>query len=1031
MLFRVLIAVWVLGLMGEVGAEEIPAGAVELRLVATPALSPDGERVVFEWMEDLWLAPSAGGEAVRVDGNLARDAFPQFRGDGKRIVFSSERSGSMQIFSIPVGGGDARQHTHHSEGNELESLSPDGKWALVRGMRERAGLRGTRLLVVNLEREAREERWFDAAVSGAAWSPEGGRILVSRGGEQRLRQGYVGSRAGQIWQYEVASRSFAPVVAEPWDARSPLWLPDGRGFYCVSGRDGTGNLWWQSMEGEKRRQLTHYKGDGVVRPAISADGEVVVFRRGFEFFRFRPGTDKVPVKVKFWTREPVREVAVETRRVGAAGSADFTMDLKQVVFAAAGELWWIREAGEGARRLTETAEAEESPRFSVDGKWLYFSRDDGLAVNFFRSRFEAGELRGEEALTRRGGSRTGLKLSADGRRMAWVEERGDVWTAAVDGSEARRIFQAWDRPTYDWSPCGEWLAVAAEDGNANRDIWLAAADGRRAAVNVTRHPAFEGSPRWSPDGRFLVFSARRGADGRSEFWRMDMGRGGLAAGLSEVKLRGIGMRARRLDTGGIEPTRAVWAADGKSLLFQNQKLGDASVYGISMEDRVVSVVGEGRCVPLRVAGDGSLLCRVGQEPAVMKDGELSVFPVEAEFVRRRDEVLRLAFRRVWRALSERFYDPGLSAGDWEKLRLKYEPEAVGVRSSRQFDHVMSLFYGELNASHLSLLRTSWRDEPRASRVRVEKTAHPGLVFREGGEDAPLVVARVLRGSPISEVAGPPRAGEAVVRIGGEAVGSRTPLHRFFNGAEGRPLPVVLRGEDGVERVVELRCISYARARSLDEAAREREARRRVAKAGKVVYLSVSSMSREAVNALELEIYRTSLEAEGLVLDLRDNGGGREADRMLAMFSQAEHAFTVPRGGPQGYPHARRVVAAWTKPVVVLCNQNTYSNSEIFCHAIQQAKRAPLVGTATAGGVISAVKTSIPDAGELQIPFRGWFDAETGEDLELRGARPDFPVDFTLEDEAAGRDPQLEKALEILKKAMSETKRPPAPRWSER
>ena len=61
MIFRVLIAVWVLGLRGEVGAEEIPAGAVELRLVATPALSPDGERVVFEWMEDLWLAPSAGG----------------------------------------------------------------------------------------------------------------------------------------------------------------------------------------------------------------------------------------------------------------------------------------------------------------------------------------------------------------------------------------------------------------------------------------------------------------------------------------------------------------------------------------------------------------------------------------------------------------------------------------------------------------------------------------------------------------------------------------------------------------------------------------------------------------------------------------------------------------------------------------------------------------------------------------------------------------------------------------------------------
>jgi len=64
-------------------------------------------------------------------------------------------------------------------------------------------------------------------------------------------------------------------------------------------------------------------------------------------------------------------------------------------------------------------------------------------------------------------------------------------------------------------------------------------------------------------------------------------------------------------------------------------------------------------------------------------------------------------------------------------------------------------------------------------------------------------------------------------------------------------------------------------------------------------------------------------------------------------------------------------------------------------------------------VISAVKAKIPEVGELQVPFRGWFHAQTGMNLDLNGARPDFPIDLTPADQDAGRDPQLEKALELV------------------
>jgi tricorn protease len=78
------------------------------------------------------------------------------------------------------------------------------------------------------------------------------------------------------------------------------------------------------------------------------------------------------------------------------------------------------------------------------------------------------------------------------------------------------------------------------------------------------------------------------------------------------------------------------------------------------------------------------------------------------------------------------------------------------------------------------------------------------------------------------------------------------------------------------------------------------------------------------------------------------------------------------------------------------------------------KRGPLVGVTTAGGVISATRTKILDAGTLRVPFRGWF-SPNGADMEMNGAVPDYLVWPEPEQLAAGEDPQLQKAVEVLLK----------------
>jgi len=113
-----------------------------------------------------------------------------------------------------------------------------------------------------------------------------------------------------------------------------------------------------------------------------------------------------------------------------------------------------------------------------------------------------------------------------------------------------------------------------------------------------------------------------------------------------------------------------------------------------------------------------------------------------------------------------------------------------------------------------------------------------------------------------------------------------------------------------------------------------------------------------------------------------------------------------------YPRDRRLIYAWNRPINVLINENSFSNAEIFAHAIKTTGRGPLIGTQTFGGVISTGGFRLIDGTFIRQPFRGWYLPD-GTDMESHGAVPDVPVDITPADEAAGRRPQLEAAVAEL------------------
>ena len=227
----------------------------------------------------------------------------------------------------------------------------------------------------------------------------------------------------------------------------------------------------------------------------------------------------------------------------------------------------------------------------------------------------------------------------------------------------------------------------------------------------------------------------------------------------------------------------------------------------------------------------------------------------------------------------------------------------------------------------------------------------------------------------------------------------------------------MRGVDVAERTVFLRPISVAEFNNAVYRDWVERNRRYVEErtGGRVGYVHIQAMGEASLREFERDLYAVAYGKDALIIDVRFNGGGRTADYLLTMLHPARHAYTIGRDGARGYPQDRLPVIGWHQPIAVLCNERSFSNAEIFAHAIKTLKRGPLIGVPTAGGVISTGQRRLMDGSTVSTPGRGWFTIDKGVNLEGNGAVPDHIVDFTPDDEAAARDPQLDKAIEVIRR----------------
>ncbi|HET9354949.1 MAG TPA: amidohydrolase, partial [Sphingomicrobium sp.] len=429
-------------------------------------VSPDGSRIAFDMLGDIYVMPIGGGTPQRIAEGLAYEQQPRWSPDGSRIAFVSDRGGGDNIWIMAADGSNKKQLT--KEDFRLlnqPSWSPDGRYIVAKKHFTTSRSLGT------------GEVWLYHVDGG------GGVLLVKRANEKH--------------QKELGEPTFAPDGKNVYFTRNVT--PGGTFQYAQDSNTELFAIERYELESGETHRVTAGNG-GAVRPTPSPDGKYLAFVR------------RERAKSKLYVRDlatgnerkiydALDQDMQETWAVtGVYPNMDWTADSREVVFWAGGKI----------RRASIDGGASREIPFRVN--------DDRVVANSVHPAIDVAPASFETKMIR------WAQVSPSGRDVVF-ESHGKLWIRPVSGGTPRRLTRANDStveawPT--WSRDGRSIAfVNWSDSALGRVVVVAAGGG--SPRTVTTQPGHYARPRFSPDGRTIVFEAGQGGGLTSDKWGRDPG----------------------------------------------------------------------------------------------------------------------------------------------------------------------------------------------------------------------------------------------------------------------------------------------------------------------------------------------------------------------------------------------------------------------------------------------------------------------------------------------------------------------------
>jgi tricorn protease len=387
------------------------------------------------------------------------------------------------------------------------------------------------------------------------------------------------------------------------------------------------------------------------------------------------------------------------------------------------------------------------------------------------------------------------------------------------------------------------------------------------------------------------------------------------------------------------------------------------------------------------------------------------------------------FEEAWRLQRDFYWAPNYKGVDWPAMRVKYAALLPRVGTRGELNGLIGEMLGELGTSHTYVWGGEAHDEIEPVKVGLlgADVDFDGRAFRID-RILPRLSWDEALASPLAAPHLGVREGNVIVAVNGVDLTPRSNLYDLLQDQAGRTVRLTIADDAGGanRRTIEVKALAdEAPLRYADWVERNRHLVREMSD-DRVGYLHIPDMGGGGLVAFSRSFF-PQVQRKALVVDVRDNGGGFVSQMVVQRLNRGVWAFMRPRHGvTERYP--RRSLYGH---LAVLIDQHAGSDGDIFPESFRLNDLGPLIGTRTWGGVVG-IRGDKPfvDFGMSTQPEFAWWEPKRGWSLENSGVAPDVEVAITPADRLAGRDPQLEKAVEMLLARLEEAHRelPPPPPW---
>jgi len=1035
-----------------------------------------GDRILFTFDGDLWTVGVDGGTAVRLTSHPGTEYAGSFSPDGRRIAFTGDYDGGGDAYVIPSGGGVPERLTFRGSARVVE-WTPDGREVVFRSAIDATGRPITKLYAVSTDATEPRQLPVPRGVLCSFSPDGRKLLYNRRGREEYYWKRYKGGQYQDIWLADLEGGKFTAVTDYVGKNSYPMWIGDAMFFVSDRGPSGIANLYSMDLETREATPVTSHEAFDVQMPGTDGKRIVYLHAGYLHLFDPRSGkSEKITVQIpsdrwKLADRVINPKEYIQSMSIADDGKHAVFEARGDVYLVPTEKNAPTRNLTETA------GTRERYPQLSPDGtKVAFFSDSDGEYDLYVRSVDGDGPWdRIVEGLDRTVyhllWSPDGTKILFETKDFdLYVVDVAAKALTLIDASRQLKNDEFyWEVSDYEWSPDGKWIVYSFVQFNRNNKIFLYnVASGEKVALTDEFFDSM--NPSFDANGGYLYFLSYRDFTVKMDIYEDNhviahpvqpmvvQLRAGERPPFEEegggdegAKKKAEGDDAFRIDLEGI--TDRIYPLPVSSGNYFYLKAGKgfvtwASVPGYDRGEyeyvftpsgatyltlhvfdmaKRKEVQLDGKVADWRLSTNGEHLLTKRSDDffvTTLEKAHRSASVGDAIDLERMVYVVkplqewRQIFQDTWRWYRDFFYDPGMHGRDWKAIGEKFGALLPDLNSRSDLNWLLQQMVGELCVSHTYI---GGGDSEPSPTVSGETRVFTGLLGADLAPDPSgyYRFERILGPTPYNRDLTSPlvrpdiecREGDFLLAIDNRVIKAPESLYKHLQVTRDQKVRVTVNSQPTLEgaKTYEIEPIRSERGLRYERWIADNIRTVLESTDGEVGYLHLTAMGDRNIGQFD-RYWRAFRYKKGLIIDVRGNGGGWTEYFMIDKLERKMVAYNclqnmVPFRYPGSVSNAK---------YIVLTDETNGSDGEAFVEHFKARKLGTVIGVPSWGGLVGIINGQRTiDNGTVHQSNNSFYGREGKWLVENHGADPDILLENDPESRMAGRDLQLEKAIEVV------------------